>query len=354
MSSTSLIRNPSITIAAIDTTMLADGIISGGGWSILSGTVIGVNKATGRLGNIRGFMSDNSLLISPGDPTFDRLDVVYLISPAPWIPEPNSIPSPPGYDTERVEGVPSASPVLPGSLYAPSNPYTPVGYDGVTYFAALYSYRVPAGATASSQFTDFTDRRVIVADSVNSRGSVSVASLLRSASKSFTTSGTGIPVLNRVPSILLGTVQVGVATMLFTAVAGLTVIAATATGLGKLVMMPMKVLATSAGHSVTLQQTATKVFRAVGISSPRMVRMANRTLAVAATPVVALRKFVSHFLGTANAAGIPVFNYIRGRQLTGVGHGSATLLRRPTRTLSAVAHSLPVIRRVVSKTVSCS
>lgn len=142
-----------------------DGVISGGEVSAVPGNLeIHVNGVTCRLADAEGFMTGNYLIVSAGDPTCDRIDVVYAFSPAPWILEPTSHPSPPGYDTVQVEGRPSADPQLAGSFYGGGDdaPFVDVGVDSHGPFAALYSYRVPAGATDSSEFTDFTDLRHIV------------------------------------------------------------------------------------------------------------------------------------------------------------------------------------------------
>jgi hypothetical protein len=357
VSSTSLIRKPMTTIGAIDTTGLADGIIRGGlvHFDPIT-TVVYVDRPDGRLGNIRGHIRDNSLGVSLGDPTFDRLDVVYMISPAPWITPPDSEPSPPGFDTVQVEGIPSASPVLPGSLYAPGNPYASVGYDGTAYFAALYSYRVPAGATSSSQFDTLTDRRTIVPDSVNSRGAVSFSSLLRTPTTTLTASGTGIPILERIPGIMLSAVQVGIATAIFVPVVGGLILFTTAGHAVSLIRKPMTFLRVTATNSPTINRAALKVLRATGISSPTMARAASRTFKATTTPVAALRKIAARILGTANATGTPVLSLtkINHFSMTGVGHGTASMLRSLTHHFSAVAHPLPLIRRIVSKTLSVS
>jgi hypothetical protein len=193
-----------------------DGVIFGGVVSaapnITYPTMISASRCRSRLNDITGEVYDLSLVPSVGDATFDRLDVVYVFSPAPWIPEPDSKPSPPGYDMERVEGVPSASPVLPGMVGHPTYPYQQTGYNGIYYFAALYSYRVPAGATSSNDFTDWTDRRLMV--DAYKAGIFSVPKLVHSPSRILSTVGTGLAIFSRVvPAALLAT-STGIASLL--------------------------------------------------------------------------------------------------------------------------------------------
>jgi hypothetical protein len=148
-----------------DVTYSTDGTISGGVVTeshLLSPLRIDVSQFYVRLGDVEGHWNNSSLglLVSAGDDTYDRIDVVYAASPTPWT-DTNSAPNPPGYDAWQVEGVPSADPQLPGEQYGIA-PYQQSGYNGTLYYTALYSYRVPAGATSSDQFTDFTDLRHIV------------------------------------------------------------------------------------------------------------------------------------------------------------------------------------------------
>ena len=154
-----------------DTTSGDDGIICGGVCTSAADTqyptLISVANPLGRLSGVKGQMMNNTLIVSDGDADFDRYDVVWMLSPASWITYPSSAPNPPGFDTERTEGVPSATPVLPGGPYTPGGtPFVAVSAVPAQpcWYAALYSYKVPALATSSQQFTEWTDRRVIVAD----------------------------------------------------------------------------------------------------------------------------------------------------------------------------------------------
>lgn len=150
-----------------DATSAADGIICGGMCSAAGyedfETVIRACQPYCRLNGIKGHFGHNLLVVDAADPDYPRYDVVYMISPG--VPTyPYCAPDPPRFDTCGVAGTPSATPVLPGSPYDQTAAFVSTGYDGTVYFASLYSYYVTAGTLSSSEYTDWTDRRTIVAD----------------------------------------------------------------------------------------------------------------------------------------------------------------------------------------------
>lgn len=137
----SVIEAYGFTGAAASVDGVVSGLVSGGVATFRAYTSSGVC----RLNGVNGTCGDTFNTVDASDATYDRIDALYVVSPAEW--NTTSRPYYPGFDVVIATGTPTASPVVPPSPYGSSR-----------YSTILCEILVPAGSSSYTELV-FTDRR---------------------------------------------------------------------------------------------------------------------------------------------------------------------------------------------------